>query len=133
MIPIVLDYRFVRLFRLLDDLGRKATSLRATECAIHKIYAKENEQTRIYAKYVSLDIDKNVYNITTDIFGGFSAIPGCARLSYLGKRLFGSMMFVSLKKNVKDPLMYMHMGEVFVDIDTHPIKTIPVLVPEDIE
>ena len=42
-------------------------------------------------------------------------------------------MFVSLMKNVKDSLVYMHMGEVFVDIDTHPIKTIPVLVPEDIE
>ena len=54
-------------------------------------------------------------------------------LSYLGKRLFETRGSVSLTGNVEDSLMLFNMGEVFVDIGTHPIKIIPVLVPEDVE
>ena len=128
----VLDYRFVRLFRLLDEGGRMATDC-TRGCAITNIYEMKNERFPTYMKYIAMETTREAYSSTIDTFRTFDKFPGCLHLSYLGKRLFETMVSVSLTGNVRDSLMSFYMGEVFVDIDAHPIKTIPVLVPEDVE
>ena len=128
----VLDYRFVRLFRLLDECERISAYL-VRGYALSDIYAMRSERFPIFGKYITLETTKEAYKATPEIFKTSGDIPGYHHLSYFGKRLFETRGSVSLTGNVEDSLMLFNMGEVFVDIGTHPIKTIPVSVPEDVE